>query len=134
LDNYRPVPVSPATKVIEEKSLLPQAGINSGRTDDLAQELPNGMRLYAFTLSAGEKLKIEMKSERHGKVILRFILPTKPDAMTAQIRKANFSPVSVRSSRIEIQNTTDAPYETVLLVYGQCGYTFKLELDRQARK
>lgn len=150
--------VSADVKLIEEKSLLLWSGLanrtrrepgmttdpgggvsmhaadpNNPAVPDTVEDAPSGIRLYAFLLVPQENLKLRLKCESHGKVVMKMAPRPQQDAMAAQFRKANMPPRASRASRIEITNVTDQPYEVVLSLSGQMNYAYKLEIERKVK-
>jgi hypothetical protein len=152
------VPVGDDVRVLEEKSLqfysqsttgameqiLPgeqKTGANMDirdgsmpvgpRMSDMKEESPSAYRCYSFTLSPKENLKLRLRSEAHGKILMRFLPKLKQDAMSGQVRRANNAAGPLRASRIEITNVTDAPCIVALLLYGQANYSYRLEIERK---
>jgi len=94
-------------------------------------EMGNGIRLYSFELKPKEGLKLKLKSE-DSKLLMRFLMPTSPDAFGKDIRRANLAPIPVRRSQISITNSTDKPTKALLMLTGPVNYKFKIEIQRRS--
>lgn len=113
--------VARETREVAESSVLLSGLVGGGQR-------ANGMRAYAFQLLPGEELKIDLTSER-SVLVLQFLFPTPPNAMTPAIRAANQAPKPLRQSKIQIKNPTAEPQEAVLLVGGPVNHAFQLKLS-----
>lgn len=142
--------------VIEETTLLPFAGYGADKETpgitatqigdsqvkyysaatgetirDAYEEAVTSMRCYGFTLAPGEKLQVELKVKSASKMVMRFVPRPVADTMTSQVRRANLPPRPIRSSRIEIRNITEKPYQVNLALSGLPNYPYKLEIQRK---
>ena len=106
----------------------------SARIPDDLLEPSTALKLYAFLLDPGETLKVRLSSELHGKVAVRFLRPSKVDAMDAQFRRIAMMPPPMRASGGYITNVTTAPYQVVLMACGQPGYSYRIDLERTPGK
>jgi hypothetical protein len=101
----------------------------TGMTDS-ESAVGNGLRLYAFDLKPKEELKLKLKSE-DSQLVMRFLMPTSPDAFGKEIRRANLPPTPVRRSQIAITNSTAAPVRAVMMLTGPMNHKFVLEVQRK---
>lgn len=141
------IPVPQDQTRLEESSLIPQAeafgsaqsqtlpgsrpvGENS-RMTERTEDVPNALRCYGFRLEPGETLRLRLKGKSRGAICMKFLPKAPPDAMTAQVRRANMAPAPLRQSRIEITNTTPGPYLVALMLYGQPNEPYVLEIERK---
>jgi len=107
------------TTEVSEKSVIQSGLVGSGQR-------ANGIRAYAFVLQPGEELKVTMTSEDSA-LVLQFLFPNVPNAMTPAVRAANQPPKAVRQGRIQIKNPTQEVQEAVLLVGGAVNHAFTLK-------
>jgi len=145
--------VPPDVKFLEEASLLREGRLaaltgatnsavvrtetdpNTGMAmftgmSDMDAEPANALRVYGFPLQPREILYLKLKAEGQ-KIIMRVIKPATQDPMTAAIRQANSPPTVLRRSRLSVQNTTDKPYLVRVLLYGEAGYKYRLDIERK---
>lgn len=132
--------------IIEEKSLdfqseiigTPQSqtipgnnnvGMHSKMTER-TEDPANAAKFYGFILKPSEKLHIKLEGETDGKITMKFLPKNRTDSMTPQVRQANMAPIPLRKSKINIKNTTQEPYQVVLMLYGQANYPYILKIKR----
>lgn len=147
---YEIVNVPETQAVIEESSLIFQSeafanhqsqsipgrrpiGENSLMTE-MTEDIPNALRCYGFHLEPGITLRLRLKGKTEGRICMRFLPKAPADAMTAQVKRANMPPASLRKSRIEITNVTGKPYLVVLMLFGQPNYPYILEIERKTKE
>ena len=155
VDCREPIPVPAERKSIEEASLCHDSALAAGNPNQLARQragylvksqsdsapsmrtgmvdmeadAANGMRVYTFRLNPKESLKLKLQAEDN-KLMMRFLAPTQVGATMPDIRRANVPPTAVRRSLISLVNTTGAPADYALLLYGSVGHKFKLDIER----
>lgn len=88
----------------------------------------NGLRFLQFNMEPGETLKFLLKGE-DSKIVMQGCLPSKKCEMTSSIRNSNLPLWSVRCNQYQVANTTDKPYTFVLILYGTCGYPYRLDIE-----
>lgn len=113
--------VARETKELGEPTVVQSGLVSSGQR-------ANGIRAYAFDLQPGEELKVELQSEATA-LVLQFLFPTPPNAMTPAVRAANQAPKALRQGKILIRNPTPQPQEAVLLVGGPVNHAYKLKVS-----
>ena len=105
------------------------AGFSNESTTDNADQV-TAMRLYGFMLAPGEEISFKMKGESATKLAMRLAQPFVPNGMTPPIQKVNRMPRPLRSSRITIKNILPDPFKLVLMVYGEAGFKYRIEINR----
>lgn len=137
------ISVSSETLKIQEKgfetsSLLqrpPSSNAEAGTPiEDRAETGSSGMRLYSFVLEAKEKLTVKMSKEKGGEIFMRFLRPSRMDAMESQFRRVAMMPAASRASKVDITNITNEPYPVILMVHGQNGIGYELNIERSGKK
>jgi len=154
-DCRKTVPVPAELRVIEEVGLCHDGALATGNPDQLARQragyvspsdsgsgintrsgmndmeadAANGLRIYGFRLNPKETLKLKLQAE-HSKIMMRFLAPTRVDASVQDVRRANVPPTAVRRSMIALTNTTGAPADYALMLYGAAGHKYRLEIER----
>ncbi len=146
-------PVEETVTVIRERSLLHNNAVASSasggalsvsqgfanRGTDLGgllqekadkTEQPNGTALYGFLLQPGERVLITKSGDNPGKVLMRFVEPLQPNAMTSMIQRVNRAPRPLRAHRVELENVLSEPFHMILLLYGEVGYPYALKIER----
>lgn len=106
-----------------------EAGFIDAASADQADQV-TAMRLYGFTLQPNEEITFKMKGERHSKLCMRLAEPQVANRMTPPIRSVNRKPKPIRSTGFSIKNVLPEPYQLILLVYGEPGYRFRIDLIR----
>lgn len=96
---------------------------------------PDGRRALAIKLAPGEKLSLKLASA-HSKVAMRVFVPQPPPPLRwrMELLNANKIPRARRSSKLEIQNPTSDPQTLFLILYGEFGNSYRLDLERIAKK
>jgi hypothetical protein len=105
------------------------AGFSNESSTDNAEQV-SALRLYGFTLAPGEEITLKMKGESTTKLAMRLASPNVPDGMTPTIQKINRMPRPLRSSRITLKNILAEPFKMVLMVYGEAGYKYRIDIKR----
>lgn len=162
LDPRKITAIADDVKVLEEETLLNDASLqgtdgmkgklasmdptaghfdpNTGKTirdtpeSELQDDAPSAMRLYGFKLKPGEDLKFKLTADSRGQIVMGFPIPNNPGAMLSQLKRANGLPKPIRFRKIELSNVTKEPYLAVLMLRGQAGYKYKLEIERRGGK
>jgi hypothetical protein len=155
VDCRQTVPVPAELKILEEATLCTDGALATGSPNQLARQragytalsesgsglstrtgmndleadAANGLRVYGFRLNPKESLKLKLQAE-HNKIMMRFLAPTRVDATVQDIRRANVPPTAVRRSMISVVNTTGAPADYALMLYGSAGHKYKLDIER----
>lgn len=101
---------------------------------EMQDDAPTAMRLYGFKLKPGEDIKFKLTADSHGQIVLGFPVPRNPGEMLSQLKRANNVPKSFRFRKIELSNVTKEPYLAILMLRGQAGYKYKLEIERRGGK
>ncbi len=122
------IAMSENVTTIEEKSLAFDATLTAPR--DPSGDTSNGVRFYSFTLKPKEKISLQLKAESANHVGMDFLKPSKADRMIGEFKRLEYMPKTLKSSRQEIKNVTDEPYQVVLMVYGRMQHWFKLSVSR----
>jgi hypothetical protein len=91
---------------------------------------PNGLKALRFQLNPKERIKLLMKS-KDDNLVMRFVKPVKQNSMSASILAANNPPTPFRRKRIEIANPTEEPQDVILLLMGNCGNAYRMEIERK---
>jgi hypothetical protein len=116
-------------KAYTKKDELTGRNVTTGMSDTKA-EPANALRLYGIIMAPKETIHFRLKAE-NDKIIMRVIKPEPPDAMTGAVRLANAPPTPLRRSRLSIQNVTDRPYAIRLLLYGEAGHKYRLDIEHK---
>jgi hypothetical protein len=106
---------------------------------DDAKAKDNGMKLYRFTLAPKETLTTQITSDAAEVVTQRFGLLSGPTftpsaASKGQIARVNRLSRQQRSTKIEFKNPEDRPFPLLLIVYGQVGHPYKIQILRNLSK
>ena len=161
-DPRKITPIAEDIKVIEEETLLKDASLqgsegmkgklasldpSAGHFDpakgqmvrdtpesEMQDDAPTAMRLYGFNLKPGEEIKFKLTADSHGGIVLGFPLPKDPGEMLQKLKYANSLPKSFRFRKIDLKNITKGSYLAVLMLRGQAGYKYKLEIERSGGK
>ena len=122
--------VEPDELLIEEKTLPFDMSINA--PPDPGGEPSRGGKFYTFVLKPKEKLFVKLVAEESNHLGMLAVRPAHPDKMITEYIRLDRMPRALRSSQFQVQNTTDAPYSFVVMVYGGTGYWYKLKLERKS--
>jgi hypothetical protein len=106
-----------------------ESGFMDAASTDQADQV-TAMRLYGFTLQPNEEIAFKMKGERHSKLCMRLAEPQVANPMTPRIRAVNRKPKPIRSTGFAVKNVLPEPYQLILLVYGEAGYKYRIDLTR----
>lgn len=127
-DGIHFVAVPEGVTSIEEKELAFDATLRAPR--DPSGDQSNGVRFYLFTLKPKEKLSLKMEAENVNHIGMEFLQPSKPDRMLREFARLNTMLKTVKSSRQDIRNITNEPYQVALMVYGRMHHWFKVQVTR----
>ena len=106
-----------------------RAGFSNESSTDNAEQV-SALRLYGFTLAPGEEITLKMKGESATKLAMKLASPNVPDGMTPTIQMINRMPRPLRSSRITLKNILAERFKLVLMVYGEAGYKYRIDIKR----
>jgi hypothetical protein len=101
-----------------------------------SRDIDNGMKLYRFTLAPRESITTHLSSDLTNIVTQRFGLLSGPGfvpsaASKGQINRVNRLNRQQRTTKIEFHNEEDRPFPLLLIVYGQVGHPYKIEIARK---
>ncbi len=117
------------SSILDPSISYTQTDPNRPKILDNLPDAPNGLRLYRLIIPKGGDLNVKLKSES-SRIVMTFLMRLQSNAMAAGIRRANMPPVSVRRSRIGLQNKTEFSQEVVLMLKGPVGVGFSMEIER----
>lgn len=113
----------------DPRGRMRDSGFTNESSTDNAEQV-TAMRLYGFTLAKGEEITIKMKGDSATKLAMRLAPPNIPDGMTPTLQKINRMPRPLRSSRITLKNILLEPFRFVLMIYGEAGYKYRIDITR----
>lgn len=123
--------VNRETTVIEEpKGVIFDSNVDSPA--DPGGEKANGAKYYCFVLQPKEKLSLRLKTDSPNRLGMMPLRPAKMDKMESQFRRVSIMPKTLVSSRFEMKNITDGPYELVVMVYGTVNHAYTLLVERKS--
>lgn len=118
-----------------DRSRFPSdANRTTGAIEDLTDTGSSGMRLYKITLQPNEKIIVRMSKEKGGEIYMKFLRPSRMDAMESQFRRVAMMPAAIRAKKIDITNITNEIYPVILMVHGQNGVEYELNIERNDGK
>lgn len=99
----------------------------------------NGMKLYRFLLAPGESFSTSILSDEATVVTQRFGLLSGPNFTPSsdsqsQITRANRQSRQQRSTKIDFRNQESRSFPLLLIVYGQVGHPYKIQITREQPK
>lgn len=100
-------------------------------SQDAKERNNQGMRQYMFTLKPREEIDFRIKGVPPDKMSMSFGVPVTADPMVSYLRRINRTPKVARSTRLNFTNQLDAPYTFVLILSGNVGYPYRLEIARK---
>ncbi len=108
------------------------AGFVDAASTDKADQI-TAMRLYGFTLQPNEEIAFKMSGESHSRLCMRLGEPLVPNPMTPPIKAVNRKPKPVRSTGFAVKNVLPEPYQLILIVYGEAGYKYRIDINRKLK-
>lgn len=122
----------PAARPSDSTAALQHGQQNYG---DDASPKDNGMKLYRFTLAPDESFSTSIMSDEATVVTQRFGLLSGPSFTPSsdsqsQITRANRQSRQQRSTKIDFRNRESRSFPLLLIVYGQAGHPYKVQVTR----
>lgn len=142
-------PVAPEVRLIEEDSLIIDPSLQSSsnpsnpsrgaKLSEDGRSGDNGLKMYRFTLAPGETLTTQIKCELADAITQQIGNLSGPDftpsaPSKAQMARINRSSRQQRTTKIEYKNLEQRPFPYLLIVYGQVGHAFKIQISRELSK
>jgi len=120
---------------VEDKSLPFDNGVPQYDPSENETTYPDGRRVLAIKLTPGEKVLCKLTST-DSKVAMRAFVPSPPPPMKWKLELINANkPLRARrTSRFEVQNTTSDLQILFLILYGEKGNAYRLDLERTPKK
>lgn len=133
--SINPEPWPEGATFVEEKSLPIDNNVPQYDPAENETFYPDGRRALAIKMAPGDKLLFKLTSAG-SKVYLRTFVPVPPPPMRwrMELLNANKPMRARRASKLEIQNPTSDDQVLFLIVYGEKGNPYRLDMERTSKK